>query len=411
MRVGWSGKRKSRGSRSDLSSVGLAALVSRTARSGREGIKKAGGPIWPTALVRPEGGPAACGLARDGHRSPVCSATGRRKASGEERLRHHSEPPPHELDPRPRHASRTGVYPGRGTSVNPDGRRSAGPRRMTCGRAAVRARRAWGIPYRLNRTIGRTGVDPFHWRRSMTLKPARSNIGSVPWKAFAAGTRPAVGVDRVGLEGRRAVASRVVDGSDEEGGGHPLTSNPARDDEADDRPDGRVVDRREHLRIREAPVVLARCQADPTHRPVIAVGDEARREVFLGERLQRGAVAGRRGVGPVAAAEAEERAPAPLRIAAFLEERRQVGELIGGERLDRRALGSRCCGRRLLRAWLPWLRSLRRWHPDHSLPQPSFDRLTRSRPGRTLRRWLSSRPRVAAGRSARSRRNRAPSSS
>ena len=58
-------------------------------RAGK-GIKKAGGPIWPTALVRPEGGPAACGLARDGHRSPRCIGTVGRNASGEERLDHHS---------------------------------------------------------------------------------------------------------------------------------------------------------------------------------------------------------------------------------------------------------------------------------------------------------------------------------
>ncbi len=45
-------------------------------RRAGEGIKKAGGPIWPTALVRPEGGPAACGLARDGHRSPDCDGAG-----------------------------------------------------------------------------------------------------------------------------------------------------------------------------------------------------------------------------------------------------------------------------------------------------------------------------------------------
>jgi hypothetical protein len=31
------------------------------------------------------------------------------------------------------------------------------------------------------RTIGRTGVVAFHWRRSTTVKPARSNMDSVPW--------------------------------------------------------------------------------------------------------------------------------------------------------------------------------------------------------------------------------------
>ena len=66
-------------------------VVLRVCRWAGEGIKKAGGPIWPTALVRPEGGPAACGLARDGHRSPDCGtplgATHRWRS---DRRRHHS---------------------------------------------------------------------------------------------------------------------------------------------------------------------------------------------------------------------------------------------------------------------------------------------------------------------------------
>ena len=44
-----------------------------------------------------------------------------------------------------------------------------------------------------SRTIGRTGLVAFHWRRSTTVKPARSNIVSVPWKAFADGMRSPVG--------------------------------------------------------------------------------------------------------------------------------------------------------------------------------------------------------------------------
>ena len=76
---------------------GLAALVSVAAGRAGEGIKKAGALIWPTALVRPEGGHAACGLARDGHRSPVRECAVGRNASGEERLHRHSEPPPREL--------------------------------------------------------------------------------------------------------------------------------------------------------------------------------------------------------------------------------------------------------------------------------------------------------------------------
>jgi len=46
-----------------MSSAGLSRLLLSVPADGAgEGIKKAGGPIWPTALVRPEGGPAACGL-------------------------------------------------------------------------------------------------------------------------------------------------------------------------------------------------------------------------------------------------------------------------------------------------------------------------------------------------------------
>ena len=56
-----------------------------------KGIKKAGGPIWPTA--RGLSGRRSCRLrlARDGHRSPACAIRdGRNASGGEERLRHHS---------------------------------------------------------------------------------------------------------------------------------------------------------------------------------------------------------------------------------------------------------------------------------------------------------------------------------
>ena len=51
----------------------------------------------------------------------------------------------------------------------------------------------------------------FPRRRATTANPARSNIESVPWYAFADGIRPS-DVDRVGLERRGAVVPRVVDG-------------------------------------------------------------------------------------------------------------------------------------------------------------------------------------------------------
>src|SRR6478672_13892681 len=95
-------------------------LLSVTAGRAGKGIKKPGAPIWPTALVRPEGGPAACGLARDGHKSPECRGAVRRNASGEEdRLRHHRGASSFQ-DLCARHASRWAVYAAGETDVNPD---------------------------------------------------------------------------------------------------------------------------------------------------------------------------------------------------------------------------------------------------------------------------------------------------
>ncbi len=119
-------RRKPRVRSDDASSGGPRGSGARAAWTSREGIKKAGGPIWPTALVRPEGGPAACGLARDGHRSPVrrC-ADGRNASMEEERIRHHSSrlllrgSMPATCEP-------VGSLPGaRKSDVNPDGRRCA----------------------------------------------------------------------------------------------------------------------------------------------------------------------------------------------------------------------------------------------------------------------------------------------
>ena len=64
---GRGGHRTSRGPRPTLRRVGLAARdagpgsAARSAGRAVESIKKAGGPIWPTARALPEGGPAACG--------------------------------------------------------------------------------------------------------------------------------------------------------------------------------------------------------------------------------------------------------------------------------------------------------------------------------------------------------------
>ena len=94
---------------------------------------------------------------------------------------------------------------------------------------------------------------------------------------------------------------------------------------------------REDLRMAQPLVVLARREAHPADGAAVAVADEAGRQRSLGEVLDgalRRAVLGRRRIGPVAAAEPEVDAPAPLRVAALLEQRRQVGQAIGRERAD-----------------------------------------------------------------------------
>ncbi len=71
--------------------MGLAALAASSCRrSAGRGIKKAGGPIWPTA--RRSSGVRSCRLrlTRERHRSPARGAVDRRNASGKEIRRHHS---------------------------------------------------------------------------------------------------------------------------------------------------------------------------------------------------------------------------------------------------------------------------------------------------------------------------------
>ena len=67
---------------------------------------------------------------------------------------------------------------------------------------------------------------------------------------------------------------RVVDGRVQQLAGNPLSTGRARDDEADDRPDRLVVDRRKGLRVLEALVIVAWPDADPADRLAVAVGDE-----------------------------------------------------------------------------------------------------------------------------------------
>src|SRR5689334_18279978 len=66
-----------------------------------------------------------------------------------------------------------------------------------------------------------------------------------------------VGVGGIGLERRRSVLARIRDGGLEHRGCDAPTTRSTRDDEADDRPDGRFVDRRKDLRVGE-PLVSSR---------------------------------------------------------------------------------------------------------------------------------------------------------
>ena len=86
---------------------------------GPGGQKKAGDPIGPRLWSSSENGPAACGLTRDGHRSPVCDARHGRTASGEKRGSVFISRPS-SSDLCTRLASRSAVYPRRETGVNPD---------------------------------------------------------------------------------------------------------------------------------------------------------------------------------------------------------------------------------------------------------------------------------------------------
>lgn len=181
---GWSGNDESRGS--DPTIDGRRAsrlLVSGAAGRAGQGIKKAGGPdlAHGSWFVRMAVLPPAD--RSGGHRSPVCDGAIGRNASGEERLRHHlCRLLLRWIRARDMRAGRqsTRAADGVSTRTDDDGRT-----------ATDDVGAGYQPPSRPSRTIGRTGVEAFHWRRSTTENPARSNMPSVPWNAFAAGTRPA----------------------------------------------------------------------------------------------------------------------------------------------------------------------------------------------------------------------------
>ena len=93
--------------------------------------------------------------------------------------------------------------------------------------------------------------------------------------------------------------------------------------------------------VGEPLVALAWTQADPADQGVALVGDETGRRRVVGEALEDRAVGGRRRVGEAEVADPVERAPAPLRVAAGVEQGREVGDPPAGERQDREVVGWR----------------------------------------------------------------------
>ena len=186
--------------------------------------------------------------------------------------------------------------------------------------------------------MGRTGLVAFHWRRSTTVKPARSNIACVPTVGRSLlATRSPVGtlVQRVSLQRRRAVGPGVLDRRLEERRCDALAADGAARPRSrrSTRP-GRSSSGAGACRGGEPLVVLARREAHPTDGTVVPVRDEPGSQLALCERLQLGAIAGSRRIRPVATLEPEIGAPAPLRVAAFVEQFREVCEAIRSERLD-----------------------------------------------------------------------------
>ena len=107
-----------------------------------------------------------------------------------------------------------------------------------------------------------------------------------------------IGVDRVGLEGGRAVVARVVDRSREELAGDPTCARVAPDEEAHERPDRDVIDAPEVPRAFEPDELLARPEAGPADRLAIRVSEQARCRLAIGDVPQRGPVGGRRSSRP-----------------------------------------------------------------------------------------------------------------
>ena len=90
--------------------------------------------------------------------------------------------------------------------------------------------------------------------------------------------------------------------------------------------------------MRQSLVVLARADADPADGLLAVVSDQARRAALLrvldGSGLHDLAMARLAAAREVEATDPEVRAPAPLGVAALLEELGQVGKAVRGEGPD-----------------------------------------------------------------------------
>src|SRR5262245_62055976 len=84
-------------------------------------------------------------------------------------------------------------------------------------------------------------------------------------------------INRIGLDDSGAVLASVRDCALEQRTSHALAAMLGRDDEADDGPDGLVVDRLHHRRALESGEFFARRERDPSYGHAVAVSDEPRR--------------------------------------------------------------------------------------------------------------------------------------
>src|SRR2546430_6117423 len=139
---------------------------------------------------------------------------------------------------------------------------------------------------------------------------------------------------RVGLDGRCSAVPRVVDGGIQEPACDALSPRGFGNDEAEDGPDWQVVEPRPNTRVLESVEILSRTKADPTDRPAVAQRDQAGRDLATRQIAQHRAVPRRGGCRPLLRPESPERAPAPARIAALVEELLKGREVPGAKWLD-----------------------------------------------------------------------------